>query len=60
MKRVPDEQIINLYRRLEEQAGGQTQADPQAILARVARDLGISVEQARSAWLDHMTNWGAG
>lgn len=60
MNRVPDERITALYRRLEEQAGGKTEADPQKLLVRVARDLGISVERARSAVLDDMTNWGAG
>ena len=60
MNRVPDEQITALYRRLEEQAGGPKQADAQKIIVRVARDLRISVERARSAWLDDMTNWGAG
>jgi len=60
MNRVPDEAITRLFYRLEEQAGGPTKADAPKIIARVAHDLGVTVERVCSVMLDDLTMWGAG
>jgi hypothetical protein len=57
---VDDKKIVETFERIEEEGGGYAFAQAKHVLELTAKELGIDIEEARSAMINHWTMRGGG
>lgn len=57
---IDTKKIVETFERIEGEGGGYAFAQAKHVLELTAKELGIDIEKARSAMIDHWTMRGAG